>query len=66
MTRLGLLLALLVVPAWASAQEAEVSFSQEDPLGSVVAPVMLPAGATALYGYTGAPEVGLGFRQGLG
>ncbi|MFP2899309.1 hypothetical protein [Corallococcus sp. 4LFB] len=66
MTRLGLLLALLVVPGLALAQDAEVSFSREDPLGSVVAPVMLPAGATALYGYTGAPEVGLGFRQGLG
>lgn len=66
MMRLALLLTVLVMPALASAQDADVSFSNEDPLGSVVAPVMLPAGATALYGYTGAPEVGVGFRQGLG
>jgi hypothetical protein len=66
MMRSACLLALLAVPAVASAQDADVSFASEDPLGSVVAPVMLPAGQTALYGYTGAPEVGLGFRQGLG
>ncbi|RKH47233.1 hypothetical protein [Corallococcus sicarius] len=66
MTRLVLLLTFLVVPAVSSAQEAGFSSSGEDPLGAVVAPVMLPPGGTALYGYTGAPEVGLGFRQGIG
>jgi hypothetical protein len=27
---------------------------------------MLPAGSTSLYGFVGAPELGTGFRQGLG
>ncbi|MBZ4422413.1 hypothetical protein [Myxococcus sp. RHSTA-1-4] len=38
---------------------------EEDRLGAVVAPVTLPAGTTALYGYVGAPELGVGFRQGI-
>ncbi|RYZ33131.1 MAG: hypothetical protein EOO71_42665, partial [Myxococcaceae bacterium] len=66
MTRLVLLLTFLIVPAVSSAQDSGLAFSSDDPLGSVVAPVMLPAGATALYGYTGAPEIGVGFRQGIG
>ncbi|QSQ24654.1 hypothetical protein JY651_06815 [Pyxidicoccus parkwayensis] len=36
-----------------------------DPLGAVVAPATLPDGTTALYGYVGAPELGVGFRQGI-
>ncbi|WP_408889780.1 hypothetical protein ACJ2CR_41135 [Myxococcus faecalis] len=39
--------------------------SAEDRLGAVIAPVTLPAGVTAVYGYAGAPELGVGFRQGL-
>ena len=30
------------------------------------APAMLPAQSTAVYGYFGVPELGIGFRQGLG
>ncbi|NTX01337.1 hypothetical protein [Myxococcus sp. CA040A] len=45
-------------------EQAPVS-SEEDPLGAVIAPVTLPAGTTALYGYAGAPEIGVGFRQGI-
>ncbi|MCP3104438.1 hypothetical protein LZ198_36800 [Myxococcus sp. K15C18031901] len=39
--------------------------SSEDRLGAVLAPVTLPDGATSLYGYAGAPELGVGFRQGI-
>ncbi|GHG82253.1 hypothetical protein [Comamonas sp. JC664] len=39
--------------------------TSEDPLGAVLAPVTLPDGATALYGFVGAPELGVGFRQGI-
>ena len=39
--------------------------TSEDPLGAVLAPVTLPDGATALYGFVGAPEIGVGFRQGI-
>ncbi|MFY2564061.1 hypothetical protein ACN469_41105 [Corallococcus terminator] len=39
--------------------------SEENPHGAVIAPVTLPAGSTALYGYAGAPEIGVGFRQGI-
>jgi hypothetical protein len=38
---------------------------EQDPLGAVVAPATLPDGTTALYGYVGAPELGVGFRQGI-
>jgi hypothetical protein len=31
-----------------------------------VAPASLPAGTNALYGFVGAPEVGVGYRQGFG
>ncbi|AEI68442.1 hypothetical protein [Corallococcus macrosporus] len=39
--------------------------TREDPLGAVLAPVTLPDGATTLYGFVGAPELGVGFRQGI-
>jgi hypothetical protein len=35
------------------------------PTGAVLAPAALPAGALALYGLVGAPEVGAGYRQGF-
>jgi hypothetical protein len=38
---------------------------EEDPLGAVVAPATLPDGSTAVYGFIGAPELGVGFRQGI-
>src|SRR5512147_1246125 len=31
-----------------------------------VAPALLPAQSTSVYGFVGAPEIGSGFRQGLG
>lgn len=34
--------------------------------GGVFAPASLPAGTNALYGFVGAPEVGVGYRQGFG
>ncbi len=34
--------------------------------GGVLAPASLPAGTNALYGFVGAPEVGVGYRQGFG
>ena len=34
--------------------------------GGVMAPASLPAGTNALYGFVGAPEVGVGYRQGFG
>lgn len=37
----------------------------EDRLGAVLAPATLPDGSTALYGFVGAPELGVGFRQGI-
>ncbi|NMO21302.1 hypothetical protein HPC49_40110 [Pyxidicoccus fallax] len=43
-----------------------VEATEEDRLGAVVAPVTLPSGTTALYGFVGAPELGVGFRQGFG
>ena len=51
------------LPAWA--QEEALSNRQET-FGGAVAPAILPAGATAFYGYLGVPEVGGGFRQGFG
>lgn len=34
--------------------------------GGVMAPASLPAGTNALYGFVGAPELGVGYRQGFG
>ncbi|MCP3143786.1 hypothetical protein [Pyxidicoccus xibeiensis] len=46
-------------------QPVTAAAEDQDRLGAVVAPVTLPDGATALYGYVGAPELGVGFRQGI-
>jgi hypothetical protein len=65
MTRPVLLLALVfALPAPVAAQEAGAA-REEWSFGTVVAPAMLPEGASALYGYIGVPEMGGGFRQGL-
>ena len=49
---------------------AEPTLPAENPnmrvTGGVVAPASLPAGTNALYGFVGAPEVGVGYRQGFG
>ena len=39
---------------------------KKETFGAVVGPATLPAGATAAYAFIGLPEVGAGFRQGLG
>lgn len=39
---------------------------KKESFGAVVGPAALPAGATAAYAFVGLPEVGAGFRQGLG
>jgi hypothetical protein len=65
MTHSVLLLALvLALPAPVAAQEAGPA-REEWSFGTVVAPAVLPDGATALYGYVGVPEMGGGFRQGI-
>lgn len=35
-------------------------------MGAVVTPAMLPSGSSALYGFVGAPDVAVGYRQGFG
>lgn len=44
---------------------SSVGLADPVPFGAV-APARLPAGSTSLYGFVGAPELGAGFRQGLG
>jgi hypothetical protein len=64
MTRHVLLLALVfALPAPVAAQETAPR--EEWSFGTMIAPAMLPEGATSLYGYVGVPEMGGGFRQGL-
>ncbi len=58
-----LLLTLIVaadpVAAVPSPEETRVT-------GGVMAPASLPAGTNALYGFVGAPELGVGYRPGFG
>lgn len=54
-----------LLPLVVQAQEGAAPRREEPAFGAVVAPAALPDGATALYGYAGAPEVGAGFRQGI-
>jgi hypothetical protein len=61
---LGRVLAGLL-PVVGEAAEGAAPRRDEEVFGAVVAPAALPDGATALYGYAGAPEVGAGFRQGI-
>ncbi len=63
MKHTALLLALvLALPVVSAAQEGT---PEEWSFGTVVAPVTMPDGVTALYGYVGVPEMGAGFRQGI-
>jgi hypothetical protein len=57
-----LLLVWMVLPALALAQAPEV----EPERFGAVAPAALPDGSTAFSGWVGVPELGAGFRQGLG
>ena len=51
--------------AAAIAQEEALTERREE-IGAAVGPAVLPAGATAVYGYVGLPELATGFRQGFG
>ncbi|MFZ5444573.1 MAG: hypothetical protein ACOZQL_31560 [Myxococcota bacterium] len=46
--------------------QADLTPSTARVMGGVVAPASLPAGTNALYGFVGAPELGVGYRQGFG
>jgi hypothetical protein len=39
---------------------------ESESFGAVIAPVVLPAASTAVYAYLGIPELGAGYRYGLG
>jgi hypothetical protein len=66
MTRPAWFLALvLTLPVASAAQEASPPAREPWSFGAVLAPVMMPEGVTALYGYVGVPEMGAGFRQGI-
>jgi hypothetical protein len=66
MTRPVFLLTLVfALPVPVAAQEAASSPREEFSFGTVVAPAALPDGASALYGYVGVPEMGVGYRQGI-
>ena len=54
---LGSLVILAVLAADPAAERAT---------GGVVAPAFLPAGSNALYAFVGAPDLGVGYRQGFG
>lgn len=59
-----LLSAICAFPLLAGA--AEPAPGQERPFGAFAAPAALPPGGLAAYGYMGVPEVGAGYRQGVG
>lgn len=66
MTRLVWLFALLAfLPTAAAAQAGAAPAREQWSFGSVLAPTTMPDGVTSLYGYVGAPEMGVGFRQGI-
>lgn len=59
---------LVLVPWVAMAQEKTEAARLEDQrknFGAVVAPAVLPDGASAMAGWAGVPEVGVAYRQGL-
>jgi hypothetical protein len=57
---------LAVTGASTPVSAAEKPADKKESFGAVVGPAFLPAGATAAYAFVGLPEVGAGFRQGLG
>ena len=68
-----LLAALLLLLSFGSAAHAQVidtvavptAEERKQRFGAVVGPAALPDGSMALYGFVGAPELGLGVRSGL-
>lgn len=64
MTVLGtLILSTLVATGGGSSLQ---TVDKKESFGAVVGPAALPAGATSAYAFIGLPELGAGFRQGLG
>jgi hypothetical protein len=53
----------LLLPAAARAQTSPDDVAT---FGAIVSPTTLPSGSASAYGYGGAPEVGAGYRQGIG
>lgn len=54
----GILLSMALAATPAAAEEGKG-------LGAVMAPAVLPGGASAAFGFVGLPEIGGGYRQGL-
>jgi hypothetical protein len=51
----------------AAAKRPAVSIDErEEEFGAVVGPAVLPAAASSAYAYIGVPEIGVGYRYGLG
>ena len=50
----------------AGAARAQTPPDDAATFGAVVSPTTLPSGSASAYGYGGAPEVGAGYRQGIG
>jgi hypothetical protein len=66
-TWLGCVIALAAATGAAQSSSPAVEAREgQRSFGSVFAPAALPAGSTAAYAFAGAPEIGAGFRQGLG
>lgn len=60
-------LVVAVVSVSEPARAAELSLpDKRETFGAVVAPAALPTASSAAYGYVGAPELGIGYRQGFG
>ncbi|MFT3708735.1 MAG: hypothetical protein QM817_13880 [Archangium sp.] len=63
----ALLIALLSQePAVTAEAPPPVASAPARVTGGVFAPASLPAGSNALYGFVGAPDLGVGYRQGFG
>ena len=63
---LALSLAVMSSAALAAPPAEDALSNKQETFGAVVAPTTLPAGANAVYGFVGVPEVGAGYRQGFG
>jgi hypothetical protein len=62
----GLLVVLFTSRAAIAQPRTGSGDSGSRPFGAVFAPAALPAGTTSLYGFAGVPQIGAGFRQGMG
>jgi len=63
---LALSLVLVTSASASTPREEDALSNKQEAFGAVGAPPALPAGANALYGFLGVPEVGAGYRQGFG